>query len=101
MKSKDEQKPESWMVYILRCSDGSFYTGTTNGLEKRLISHNRGTASKYTRSRKPVALLATSAEMSRSEALRLEIKIKKMPKAKKIAFLKSSRLDNNNCRADQ
>lgn len=87
MKSEIEQKHQGWIVYILRCSDGSFYTGTTNGLEKRLISHNRGTASKYTRSRRPVTLLATSAEMSRSEALRLEMEIKKLPKTKKITFL--------------
>jgi putative endonuclease len=87
MKSEIEQKHQRWIVYILRCSDGSFYTGTTNGLEKRLISHNRGTASKYTRSRRPVTLLSTSLEMSRSEALRLEMKIKKLPKTKKIAFL--------------
>jgi len=94
MKLKIEQKHQGWIVYILRCSDGSFYTGTTNGLEKRLISHNRGTASKYTRSRRPVTLLATSVEMSRGEALRLEIKIKKLPKAKKIACLTSSRSGN-------
>lgn len=87
MKSEIEQKHQRWIVYILRCSDGSFYTGTTNGLEKRLISHNRGIASKYTRSRRPVTLLSTSLEMSRSEALRLEMKIKKLPKTKKIAFL--------------
>lgn len=82
------------MVYILSCSDGSFYTGITNSLEKRLTDHNRGTASKYTRSRRPVTLLATSAGMSRGEALRLEIKIKKLPKTKKIAFLKSTCSEN-------
>jgi len=88
MKSKEEQKHQGWIVYILCCSDGSFYTGATNGLEKRLKDHNRGTASKYTRSRRPVAILATSVEMNKREALRLEIKIKRLPKTKKIAFLK-------------
>ena len=82
------------MVYILRCSDGSFYTGVTNDLEKRLTGHGRGTASKYTRSRRPVTLLATSVEMNKGEALRLEIKIKKMPKAEKVACLESSRSRN-------
>lgn len=96
MKPRDEQKHEEWLVYILRCADGSFYTGATNGLEKRLREHNRGTASKYTRSRGPVRLLADSAKMSRSEALRLEIKIKKLPKTKKIDYLKSSRPDAEN-----
>lgn len=95
MKQKDEQKREEWLVYILRCSDGSFYTGATNCLEKRLMGHNRGTASKYTRSRRPVTLLATSVEMNKSGALRLEMKVKKVPKAKKIACLKSSRPESN------
>ena len=94
MQLKDKQRHQGWMVYILRCSDGSFYTGVTNGLEKRLKGHGRGTASKYTRSRRPVNLLATSVEMNKGEALRLEIKIKKMPKAKKVACLKSSRSEN-------
>jgi putative endonuclease len=85
MKSKVERKHGNWMVYILRCADGSFYTGATNNLEKRLTGHNRGTASKYTRARLPVQLLATSAKMNKSEALRLEMKIKKLPRAKKLA----------------
>lgn len=89
MKTEDERKHNKWMVYILRCSDGTFYTGATNDLEKRLTFHNRGTASKYTRPRRPVTLLATSIEMRKGEALRLEIKIKKLPKAKKIDCLKS------------
>ena len=88
MKTKKGGRRKEWIVYILRCADGSFYTGATNGLEKRLIGHNRGTASKYTRSRRPVTLIATSAEMDKGEALRLEIKIKKMPKINKIACLK-------------
>ncbi|MBP1762410.1 MAG: Excinuclease subunit domain protein [Firmicutes bacterium] len=94
MKLKDKERHQRWTVYILRCTDGSFYTGVTNGLEKRLMGHGRGTASKYTRSRRPVTLLATSVEMNKGEALRLEIKIKKMPKAKKVACLKSSRSEN-------
>lgn len=96
MKTKKGGRRKEWIVYILRCADGSFYTGATNGLEKRLIGHNRGTASKYTRSRRPVALLATSAEMDKGEALRLEIKIKKMPKINKIACLKGLRSESKN-----
>lgn len=88
IKIRRKKRPHQWMVYILCCSDGSFYTGATNNLEKRLLCHNRGTASKYTRSRGPATLLATSAEMSKSQALRLEMKIKKMPRTGKIAGLK-------------
>jgi putative endonuclease len=94
MKAKEERKDNEWMVYILGCSDGSFYTGATNHLEKRLICHNRGLASKYTRTRRPVQLLATSPMMHKTEALRLEIKVKKLPKAKKIAGLKRNHPEN-------
>lgn len=76
-------------MYILRCSDESFYTGMTNNIERRFAFHNQGTAAKYTRSRRPVELMATSAKMNRSDAMRLEIKIKKQPKTKKIATLKT------------
>jgi len=87
MKPKDQQKRDGWAVYLLCCSDGSFYTGATNFIERRLEAHNRGTASKYTRSRRPVTLLVATGAMSRSEALCLERKIKKLPRAKKIAGL--------------
>ena len=87
MKPKDQQKRDGWAVYLLCCSDGSFYTGATNSIERRLGEHNRGKASRYTRSRRPVTLRAISAGMSRGEALRLEIKIKQMPKSKKAAGL--------------
>ena len=89
MQPKNKQKHNLWRVYILCCADGTFYTGATNCIEKRLMEHNRGKASKYTRSRRPVTLRAISADMSRGEALRLEMKIKKLPKAKKTACLEN------------
>lgn len=94
MKVKRKGLQQRWVVYILSCSDGSFYTGITNNIGKRLISHNRGTASKYTRSRRPVTLLTTSVAMDKGEALSLEIKIKKMPKAEKVVCLKNSCAEN-------
>ena len=63
----------------------------TNNIERRFAAHNQGIAAKYTRSRRPVALMATSAKMNRSDAMRLEIKIKKLPKTKKIAMLKKTK----------
>jgi putative endonuclease len=95
MKIKAGQKHEEWLVYILLCSDGSFYTGATNCLEKRIVCHNRGKASRYTRSRRPVSVLAASDTMGKSEALQLEIKIKKLPKSRKIDCLKKSRTEND------
>ena len=90
MNIKAKQKSKVWVVYILRCSDCSLYTGMTNNIEKRFAAHNQGTAAKYTRSRRPVELLASSAKMDRSDAMRLEIKIKKLPGIKKIATLKKT-----------
>jgi putative endonuclease len=87
MNIKGKQKSKVWVVYILRCSDDSLYTGMTNNIEKRLAAHSQGTAAKYTRSRRPVKLSATSAKMDRSNAMRLEIKIKKLLRSKKIAAL--------------
>ena len=87
MNIKAKQKSKAWVVYILRCSDDSLYTGTTNNIERRFAAHNKGVAAKYTRSRRPVKLSATSAKMDRSDAMRLEIKIKKLPRAKKISTL--------------
>ena len=87
MNIKAKQKSKVWVVYILRCSDDSLYTGMTNNIDKRLAAHSQGTAAKYTRSRRPVKLSVTSAAMDKSDAMRLEIKIKKLPRAKKIAAL--------------
>jgi len=87
MNIKAKQKSKVWVVYILRCSDDSLYTGMTNNIERRFAAHTQGKAAKYTRSRRPVKLLVKSAKMDRSDAMRLEIKIKKLPGAKKIVAL--------------
>ena len=71
---------ESMMMnytYILRCCDGTYYTGWTNDLEKRLASHNDGTGSKYTRTRRPVKLVYCEAFETKQEAMRREWEIKK------------------------
>jgi putative endonuclease len=90
MSIKSGKKSKVWVVYILRCSDESLYTGITNNIKKRFDAHNQGTAAKYTRSRRPVKLVATSAKMDRISAMRLEIKIKRLPKTKKISALKKN-----------
>jgi homoserine kinase type II len=88
MNIKAGKKNKVWIVYILRCSDNSLYTGMTNNIEKRFAAHNQGKAAKYTRYRRPVKLLVTSVKMERGDARRLEIKIQKLPRAKKVAALK-------------
>jgi len=73
----------SWLVYLLRCSDGSLYTGVTNDLPKRLKAHAAGRASKYTRSRLPVRLAYSEPQKSKSAALKRELDIKGLRRAEK------------------
>lgn len=75
-------------VYILQCSDGSFYTGYTVNLEKRLNKHNSGTASKYTRGRLPVKFVYTVECESKGQALSLEHRIKKLTREQKEKLIK-------------
>ena len=75
----------NWVVYLLRCSDNSLYCGITNDLGSRLRDHNSGKGAKYTRSRRPVELVAKSPQMAKSEALKLEYNIKRLPAGKKIS----------------
>ena len=74
----------NWFVYILKCSDDTLYTGITNNLEKRIATHNSGKGAKYTKGRLPVILLKKFETQSKSEALKLEIKIKKLPREQKL-----------------
>jgi putative endonuclease len=76
-----------WIVYLIRCSDESLYCGTTNDLRNRLIAHNSGRGAKYTRSRRPVELVAASSEMPKSDALKLEYRVKQVPARKKYLEL--------------
>ena len=78
---------KKWVVYLVRCSDKSLYCGISNDLKNRLIEHNSGKGAKYTRSRRPVELLGVSSEMTKSEALKLEYKIKQLPADRKITEL--------------
>jgi putative endonuclease len=87
MKTKEALINKAWIVYILHCKDNTLYTGITNNMEKRLIAHNQGLAAKYTRARLPVVLSAVSNPMGKTEALRLEMRIKKLAKREKIAAL--------------
>ena len=87
IKIEDQSVDGGWLVYILRCADNSLYTGITNNLEKRMSAHASGTASKYTRSRRPVALVAASGSLDKVSAMRLEIQIKKTPRDRKIDAL--------------
>nr|WP_202621282.1 GIY-YIG nuclease family protein [Anaerotruncus sp. 1XD42-93] len=77
-------------VYILRCADGTLYTGWTSDLQKRLRMHNSGTASKYTRSRLPAEMVYSEPCTERSEALRREAAIKRLSRTEKLALIRGA-----------
>jgi putative endonuclease len=79
-------------VYILRCSDGSLYTGAAKDIVRRLDLHRAGTASKYTRSRRPVTLVWSRSLRTWRRALQLERLIKRLARAEKLALITGSRL---------
>lgn len=71
-------------TYIIRCKDNTLYTGITNNLEKRIFDHNNSKVwAKYTKARRPVKLLRSQKSKNKALAMKLEYKIKKMPKQKK------------------
>ena len=80
----------SWYVYMLRCKDGSLYTGYTDDPQRRLAVHNAGKGAKYTRSRLPAELVYQEQFEEKSEALRREIALKRLKKPQKEALLKET-----------
>ncbi len=65
-----------WIVYLVRCSGESLYCGITNNLKDRLIAHNSGRGTKYTRPRRPVELVGAGSAMTKNDALKLEYRVK-------------------------
>ena len=93
MQKKDRRlraKPSgsAWFVYVVRCADGSLYTGIAKDVNRRCKQHNAGTASRYTRSRLPVKLVYQETADSRSLALKREVAIKAMTRAEKLALIR-------------
>lgn len=76
-----------WIVYILQCADGSFYTGYTDDVEKRVKKHNAGKGAKYTRSRLPVKLIWTEVYTTKSDAMKRERQIKRLDRKVKEALV--------------
>ena len=76
-------------VYLLRCADDSLYCGWTTDVERRVAAHRAGTASRYTRSRRPVEVALVIAVADRSAALREEARIKRLPRAAKLRLIEA------------
>lgn len=79
-------------TYILKCNDGTLYTGWTNDLEKRVDAHNRGKGAKYTKARRPVTLAYYETFATKEEAMRREYAIKQLPRAEKMKLLLSEQI---------
>jgi putative endonuclease len=88
---KSDKGSDIWYVYMVRCSDGTLYTGITKNLEKRIEAHNSGKdGARYTRSRRPVKLVYSEQVESKSAAAKLEYQFKKMPLSRKKRLVESS-----------
>ncbi len=77
----------TYKVYMLRCADGSLYTGITNDIEKRLRAHNNGSAARYTRGRRPVELVYTEDAADKPSALRRELQINALTREQKLRLI--------------
>lgn len=76
-------------TYMVRCSDGTLYTGWTNHIEKRIQDHNSGKGAKYTRSRTPVELVYLEISETKQEAMRKEVYYKRLTRRQKEAMIAS------------
>jgi len=84
------EKDSKYYVYMLLCSDKTFYTGTSNNVAKRVATHNSGHGAKYTKVRRPVKLMYTETLDNKSQALKREIAIKKLTRQQKEALLENN-----------
>lgn len=75
-------------TYIVECKDGTFYTGWTNDIEKRMEAHNAGRGAKYTKTRRPVTLIYKECFETKEEAMKREYAIKQMTRTQKLKLIK-------------
>ncbi len=87
MRSSAGKPSEGWFVYLVRCRDGTLYTGMTTDPENRCATHNEGKGASYTRSRRPVKLVHVEPVTDRSAALKREAAIKRLTRAEKLTLI--------------
>jgi predicted GIY-YIG superfamily endonuclease len=90
-RNGDGPPGEQWFVYLLRCADGTLYTGIAKDVSRRCEQHNAGTASRYTRCRRPTRLVYQEAHASRSTALKREAAIKALSRRQKDSLIQLAR----------
>lgn len=79
--------PRAWQVYVLRCGDGTLYTGIARDAEKRLRQHRAGKGARYTRGRAPLEMVHVEDAATHGEALRREAAIRRLGRAGKEALI--------------
>ena len=90
-KPKARPSGDEWFVYMVRCADGSLYTGIAKDVDRRCKKHNAGTASRYTRSRRPVELVYQETHPGQSSALKREAVIKALDRRGKLKMAKKQK----------
>ena len=85
-------KRERWWVYLVRCSDGTLYTGIARDVAARIALHESGKGARYTRGRGPFELCAKKRCDTKGDALRLEYAIKQLPRSRKESFARAGRI---------
>lgn len=83
----ERTEPETNYTYLLQCADGSLYCGWTNQLQARVQAHNEGNGAKYTKSRRPVALVYYETFATKQEAMRREWAVKQMTRKQKLELI--------------
>ena len=83
-----------WVVYIVQCADQTLYTGCTNNIDKRIGQHNSGKGAVYTKHRRPVVVMKIFEVQNRSEALKLEYKIKQLSRSDKWKLIRGELNEN-------
>jgi len=84
---------ESWYIYLIRCNSGQLYTGITTDVARRFSEHEQGKGAKFLRGKSPLTLVFSECVGDRSEALKLEIKIKKMGRSNKEALIQRGSIE--------
>jgi len=93
----------NWCVYLLECSDGTFYCGITNDISRRINEHNGivSGGARYTKGRRPVKIIASIPVRNRAEAVKLEFQVKRISKSKKLElFIQTLQIDQTKFRPD-
>lgn len=83
-----------WYLYILRCNDGTLYTGITTDVAKRLAQHNAGKGAKYTRGRGPLELVYQAECVDHSDALKQELYVKSLSRLEKLTLIENHRISD-------